>query len=169
MYRSLLPTLVKAQRDGQIEKGRKRTLDEGEDVELVVRIRSPELLSDAWWDQYQHPRRSAGGLLWKQHLPRESPSFLIVKPLLKLPTTQPPNSSTPWHISLSFYDKARRADFEKLERQFNVPKKMTLKGRLYGISFYLVYESDPIATNPLVSAVHAADPWYHVRQLHVSL
>ncbi len=53
MYRTLLPTLVKAQRDDQIEKGRQGKLDEGKDVDLDVRIRFPELLSDARWDQYQ--------------------------------------------------------------------------------------------------------------------
>ena len=149
-------------------------LDDGRDVDLNVRIRSPELLSDARWDRYQRGfvsiRAIVQGIYSGNNTYPENPLyFLTVTPLQKLPTTQPPNSSTPWHISVSFYDKARRADSEKLEQQFSVPKKVTLKGRLYGISFYLDYGSDPIATNPLVLAVHAADPWYHDRQLHVSL
>ena len=53
MYRTLIPTLVKAQRDGEIDKGRKGKVDEGEHVDLELRIRSPELLLDARWDRYQ--------------------------------------------------------------------------------------------------------------------
>ena len=140
MYRTLIPTLVKAQRDGQIEKGRKGKLDEGEHVDLELRIRSPELLPDARWDRYQRgfvSIRAVGQGVYSGNnsYPENHLYFVIVKPLQKLRSTQPPNSSTPWHISVSFYDKARRADFEELERQFSVPKKVTLKDRLHGIGF----------------------------------
>ena len=69
MHRTLIPTLVKAQRDGQIEKGRKGKLDEGEHVDLELRMRFPELLLDARWERYQRGFVSIraivqGGLLW---------------------------------------------------------------------------------------------------------
>ena len=98
----------------------------------------------------------------------EPPLFALkVTPLQRLATIQPPNSETPYHISVAFFDPAERRSFTALEQKYSEPREVTLKGRIRGMAFYLD-ATDPIASDPLIQSVHGKGHYAH-KPLHVSL
>ena len=89
-------------------------------------------------------------------------------PLQKLPTSTPPNSETPYHISVAFFDPAKRKMFEELERKYSKSKTVTLQGEIQGSSFKLDTTRCPVGSDELVKRLHAAGHYYN-RPLHISL
>ena len=62
---------------------------------------------------------------------------LEVQPLGNFPTTKPPNTETPWHISVAFYDRRQRREFDALVGKYRKFEVKTLDGHIQGASFEL--------------------------------
>ena len=93
---------------------------------------------------------------------------LEVQPLGNFPTTMPPNSETPWHISVAFYDRGQRRDFEKLVEKYRRSEVKTLVGHIQGASFELDTLRCEVGSDPLLQRLHRSG-YYGDRPLHISL
>ncbi len=107
MYRSIRPTLTRAQRDNVITQGRRGNVPAGTDVELADRTRKG-LMDRQRWESYKQGFKELKAKIRGVYLGNNGPWHsqplfaLEVIPLQKLPTTQPPNTATPYHISVAF-------------------------------------------------------------------
>ena len=174
MFRTLKPTLAEAQREGVIALGRRNAVPTGEDVALEDRTRAG-LGDDARWAKYKEGFTALRCKLRGAYLGNNHPQYasqplfaLEVKPLQRLPTTQPPNTATPYHVSVAFWDKKQREDFAALQQRFASTREVTLRGKIHGSIFELDPLSCPVGSDPLVRRVHQ-NGHYANRPLHVSL
>ena len=177
MHRTIIPTLRKANTDAPRQrvtaKGKRGQIPPGENFELEKRIRDPRLLGDAAWEAYKRNfttiRCKVKGVYLGSNEYPDNPLFsLRVTPLSELPTTRAPNSDTPWHISIEFFDPAQRQAFTALEQKYSKTRNLTLRGWIQGLAFYLDTSTDPIGSDPLVQEVHAKGHYRH-KPLHISL
>ena len=109
-----------------------------------------------------------GVYLGSQGYPEQPLFALEVTPLQRLPTNQPPNTATPYHISIAFSDPAKRREFTALEARYRKPRTVTLKGVVRGLAFYLDESRDPIARDALLQRVFRSGHYGH-KGLHISL
>ncbi len=101
--------------------------------------------------------------------PDEPLLVLAVYPHQLMPTRTHGDPNIPWHISLSFYDPNRRAQFKAIEEQWGKAREVTLRGWIAGSTFQLDPANCPVGSDPIVQAIHVADPHYGHIPLHVSL
>ena len=177
MYRSIRPTLQAADTDAKrrrvTEAGRRNAIPAGRDPGLPERMRNPRLLEDARWEKYKQGftelKANVRGVYLGSNENPERPLFALeVIPQQRLPTSQPPNTATPYHISISFYDPAQRRDFTALEARYSKWRTVTLKGFIRGLAFYLDEKRDPIARDPLLQRIFKSGHYGH-KGLHISL
>ena len=173
MQRTLIPTLKRAQRETTIALGTRGALPAGRDIALEDRTRAG--LSDpARWQEYvkgfKQLRCKVRGVYLGNNGPyATTPLFALeVMPMQRLPTTQAGNTATPYHISIAFYDRAQRRDFEELQRRFARPREVTLRGEINGNAFFLDENRCPIGSDPLIRRVHQ-NGHDSFKRLHVSL
>ena len=84
---------------------------------------------------------------------------------------RPPAYGTPWHISVGFAKNPPSPEQRAFMRRFAHPRIVRLRFseiKWNGVAT-LDPERDPIASDPVVKAFHASDPWYADRPLHISL
>ena len=177
MYRVLRPTLLEADTDAPrrrvTDAARRGAIPAGRDPDLSERMRNPRLLDDARWELYKQgftelKARVRGVYLGSQAYPEQPLFALEVTPLQRLPTNQPPNTATPYHISIAFFDPAKRREFAALEARYRKPRTVTLKGQIRGLAFYLDENRDPIARDKLLHRIFRAGHYGH-KELHISL
>ena len=146
----------------------------GEETELDHRLPHP------WHEWY--PRAHTGvnvhGIRCKIRpifLPPENrgePALfaLEVIPLQAMPSTIPPVANSPWHISLDFVkqDARQRWRITKITRRYYHAPEKILRGEVQGSMYVLDTQTDDIATDPDVRAIHFWGDYSH-RPLHISL
>jgi len=90
--------------------------------------------------------------------------------MMQFPTTKPPNSETPWHITIDFYNRWNRRDMDRLIEKYSTWKEYTLVGQLSGSggSFQMDRHRCEIASDPLVQQLHDAG-YYGDRPIHMSI
>ena len=93
--------------------------------------------------------------------------MLEVDPLQELPTTKPPDSATPWHISVAFYNPQRKQSFKAIERRYTQWREYTLIGWIQGASFYLDPQRCPVGSDPDLQALIRSDPWYGHKPIYL--
>ena len=173
MERTLIPTLQRAQRDTAIALGRRKALPAGRDIALEDRTRAG-LSNLIRWKEYvkgfKQLRCKVRGVYLGNNGPYATTHLfaLEVMRMHRLPTTQAGNTATPYHISIAFYDRAQRRDFDALQRRFARPREVTLRGQIHGNAFFLDETRCPIGSDPLIRRVHQNGHYSHKR-LHVSL
>ena len=88
---------------------------------------------------------------------------------MQFPTTKPPNSETPWHITIDFSSRHNRREMQQLIDKYSTWKEYTLVGEISrsGGSFQLDRHRCEIASDPLVQ-LHDGG-YYGDRGLHISL
>ena len=171
MWRAIRPTIARAQRENIISQGRRGAVPEGTDVELADRTRRG-LMERQRWDTYKKgfkeiKAKIRGVYLGNNGPWHNQPLFAIeVMPLQKLPTTQPPNTATLYHISVAFYDPAKRRDFETLHLRYSRTRTIVLKGEIRGGTFEIT--KGPIYKDTLLRKLHS-EGHYGDRSLHISL
>ena len=178
LNRRVQPTLSKFQRESVISQGQRGKIPDGVDYDLTQRIRNKKLLKDEKWYSYKKGFKTircrirgvylgsnyTDGYQWA-----DQPLYVIeVHPLQKLPTSKPPNSETPYHISVAFWDPQKRKLFEELERKYSQSRTVTLRGEIEGSSFKLDTKKCPVGSDELVKKLHSTGH-YKNRPLHISL
>ena len=93
---------------------------------------------------------------------------LEVKPLEEIPTTKPPNSQTPWHITVGFYDSYKAQEFRNIVEKYLDWTEYTLIGWVQGASFYLDTERCPVGSDQDLLALIRSDPYYGHKPIHMS-
>ena len=176
-------TLHDAQRRNAIHKGASPW---GEDTDIMDRL-SKEATKD-WDNVHRHFNRFQA--LVRAHYNKSdygSDPLLVleVKPHgphvktgqsgyrqrgMQFPTTKPPNSETPWHITIDFSNRWNRRDMQRLIERYSTFQEYTLVGQISGSggSFQLDRHRCEIASDPLVQQLHDAG-YYGNRGLHISL
>ena len=174
LNRRVRPTLTKFQRELVISQGQRGKIPDGVDYDLTQRIRNQKLLKDEKWHSYKKGFKTIrcrikGVYLGSNYTYANEPLYVIeVHPLQKLPTSKPPNSETPYHISVAFWDPKKRKMFEELERKYSKSRTVSLRCEIHGLSFKLDTTRCPVGSDELVKRVHAAGHYYH-KPLHISL
>ena len=114
LNRRVGPTLTKFQRESVISQGQRGKIPDGVDYDLTQRIRNQKLLKDEKWHSYKKGFKTLkckirGVYLGSNNTYANDPLYVIeMHPLQKLPTSKPPNSETPYHISVAFFDPKKR-------------------------------------------------------------
>ena len=93
---------------------------------------------------------------------------LEIIPLGNFPTTKPPNTETPWHVSVGFYDRAYAREFKALVNKYRNFEVKTLVGHIQGASFELDTLRCEVGSDPLLQNLHRLGH-YGNRPLHISL
>ena len=174
LNRRVQPTLSKFQRESVISQGQRGKIPDGVDYDLTPRIRDRNLLKDEKWHSYKKGFKTIrcrikGVYLGSNYTYANEPLYVIeVHPLQKLPTSKPPNSETPYHISVAFWDPQKRKLFEELERKYSQSRTVVLQGEIEGSSFKLDTKKCPVGSDELVKRLHSTGH-YHNRSLHISL
>ena len=173
LNRRVQPTLSKFQRESVISQGQRGKIPDGVDYDLTQRIRNKKLLKDEKWYSYKKGFKTIrcrikGVYLGSNYTYANEPLYVIeVRPLQKLPTSKPPNSETPYHISVAFWDPQKRKLFEELERKYSQSRTVVLQGEIEGSSFKLDTKKCPVGSDELVKRLHS-EGYYHNRPLHIS-
>ena len=173
LNRRVQPTLSKFQRESVISQGQRGKIPDGVDYDLTQRIRNKKLLKDEKWYSYKKGFKTIrcrikGVYLGSNYTYANEPLYVIeVHPLQKLPTSKPPNSETPYHISVAFWDPKKRKMFEELERKYSQSRTVVLQGEIEGSSFKLDTKKCPVGSDELVKKLHSTGH-YHNRPLHIS-
>ena len=174
LNRRVRPILTKFQREAVISQGKRGNIPTGVDYDHTQRMRNQNLLKDERWESYKKgfktlQCRIRGVYLGNNSNSANQPLFAIeVQPLQKLPTSKPPNSATPYHISVAFFDPNKRNMFDELERKYSKNKIVTLRGEISGLTFKLDTTRCPVGSDELIKRVHAEGHYYY-SPLHVSL
>ena len=165
-------TLHAAQRRNAIHKGASPW---GEDTDIMNRL-SKEAKAD--WDNVHRHFNRFKAMVRVRYMNSDygaDPLLVLeVKPLkqrgMQFPTTKPPNSETPWHITIDFSNSGNRRDMQRLIAKYSTFKEYTLVGQISGSggSFQLDRHRCEIASDPLVQQLHDAG-YYGNRGLHISL
>ena len=173
LNRRVRPTLTKFQRELVISQGQRGKIPTGVDYDHTQRMRNQNLLKDEKWHSYKKGFKTIrcrikGVYLGSNYTYANEPLYVIeVHPLQKLPTSKPPNSETPYHISVAFWDPKKRKMFEELERKYSRSETVTLIGEIEGSSFKLDTKKCPVGSDELVKRLHSTGH-YHNRPLHIS-
>ena len=166
-------TLHDAQRRNAIHKGASPW---GEDTDIMNRL-SKEAKGD-WENVHRHFNRFKA-MVRARYMNSDygaDPLLVLeVKPLkqrgIQFPTTQPPNSETPWHITVDFSDSRNSAKMRRMRRlieTYSTYKEYTLVGHIQGSSFELDRLRCEVGRDPLLQQLHDAG-YYGDRPLHISL
>ena len=166
MYSKLLINLHEMQRNNAIHKGR---IAPGIDTDVMDRL-SPASLAD--WDgvvrRFTRFRAKVRARYMNAAYGTEPLLVLEIQPLGNFPTTKPPNSETPWHISVGFYSHAYAREFNTLVDKYREFEVKTLVGHIQGASFELDTLRCDVGRDPLLQRLHRLG-YYGNRPLHISL
>ena len=166
MYSRLLINLHEMQRKNAIHKG---SIAPGVDTDVMDRL-SPE--SQADWDRvvrrFTRFRAKVRARYMNAAYGSDPLLVLEIQPLGKFPTTKPPNTETPWHISVGFYSDEYAREFKALVNKYRNFEVKTLVGHIQGASFYLDTLRCDIGRDPLLQHLHRLGH-YGNRPLHISL
>ena len=167
MYKGLLHNLHETQRRNAIHKGR---VAPGVDTDVMNRL-SPESLED--WDKvvrrFTRFRAKVRARYMNAAYGSDPLLVLEVQPLGgNFPTTKPPNSETPWHISVDFYNRGNARELKALVNKYRQFEVKTLVGHIQGASFELDTLRCDVGSDPLLQHLHRLG-YYGNRPLHISL
>ena len=167
MYKGLLHTLHETQRRNAIHRGQSPW---GVDTEIMDRL-SPAAEED--WDRVKQRftrfRANVRARYMNSDYGSDPLLVLEVKPLgNNFPTTKPPNSETPWHISVDFYNRENADELKALVNKYRKFEVKTLVGHIQGSSFELDTLRCDVGTDPLLQHLHQQG-YYGDRPLHISL
>ena len=170
MHRAIRPTLNRAQRDNVVAQGRRGAVPTGTDVELAKRARKG-LMEPQRWDSYKKGFKEIKAKIRGVYLGNNAwstqPLFALeVTPQQRLPTIQPPNTATPYHISVAFYDPAKRRAFDTLQQRYSRTRTVVLQGEIRGASFELT--KGPVHDDALLRDLHKEGHYGH-KSIHISL
>jgi hypothetical protein len=170
MHKRILQDLRDSHLTGVIAQGRARAVPRGIFTDVMDRL-APA--SDDWESVRNNFTRLRCRVRARYSGSNESPDtpllMLEVDPLQELPTTKPPDSATPWHISVAFYNPQRKQSFKAIERRYTQWREYTLIGWIQGASFYLDPQRCPVGSDPDLQALIRSDPWYGHKPIHISL
>ena len=171
MHRQLAPILMQRQRANMMERGRKGLVSEGIDKCIMTRLRPG---ADADWNSVKRNFTKMRVRMHAEYLGSNeystTPLFVIrVVPLDPhlMPVWGKPNSETPLHISIGFYDPEQKRRFDAVHRRYLKPREVELLGYIEGSTFRL--NGGPIANDDDIQLLHANDKWYGHIPLHVSM
>ena len=166
MHSRLLDSLHEMQRINAIHKG---TVPWGDDTEIMDRL-SPEASAD--WDNVKRRFTRFQAKVRARYMDsefNEQPLLVLeIQPVGPFPTTKPPNSNTPWHVSVGFYDHAYAREFKQLVDKYRKFEIKTLVGHIQGASFELDTLRCDVGSDPLLQHLHRLG-YYGNRPLHISL
>ena len=127
------------------------------------------------WDAVVQNFRTMRVRLHAEYLPSNrhptSPLLALVVEQLDehlAPIWGKPGSVTPLHISIAFYDRRRKREFDRVYKRYARPREVVLHGWIQGSTFAL-HPPDPIAGDADVQNLARSDPWYGHKGLHISL
>ena len=168
MHKHLVPTILSSHLQTSVARGKIR--------------KSPEVYTDIEQRLSKRAKRDWEGAtknfteieckIKAEYLPStgyaDNPLFaIVVKPLQKLPTTKPPGSETPYHISIAFHEPHVAKLLKAIHSEYAKWKTVFLKGYVQGSTFVLD-EKSPIASDPKIKEAHSKS-YYAKRPLHMSL
>ena len=166
MYKGLLNNLHEIQRKNAIHKG---SIAPGIDTDVMNRL-SPESLAD--WDRvvrrFTRFRAKVRARYMNAAYGTDPLLVLEIQPIGIFPTTKPPNSETPWHISVGFYSDEHAREFKALVDKYRKFEIKTLVGHIQGASFELDTLRCDVGSDPLLQHLHRLG-YYGNRPLHISL
>ena len=162
--------LHEAQRRNAIHKGASNW---GEDTEIMNRL-TPQAEED--WENVKMRFTRFKAMVRARYMNSDyggDPLLVLeVKPLkgrgIQFPTTKPPNSETPWHITVDFSNRYNRRGMKRLIERYSTFKEYTLVGHIQGSSFELDRLRCDVGSDRLLQELHDAG-YYGNRPLHISL
>ena len=171
MYRQLAPILMQRHRANMIERGSKGLVPEGINKCIMTRVHP---WANADWDNVKQNFVRMRVRMQAEYLPSNryyaTPLFVIsIVPLDPhlMPVWGKPNSETPLHVSIAFYDPAQKRTFDAIHNRYLKPREVELLGYIEGSTFRL--EGGPIADDLDIQHLHANDYEYGHKALHVSM
>ena len=166
MHRGILHDLHETQRKNAIHKGR---IAPGVDTDVMDRL-SPASLAD--WDgvvrRFTRFRAKVRARYMNAAYGTDPLLVLEIQPIGNFPTTKPPNSEIPWHISVAFYSDENKREFKALVDKYRKFEIKTLVGHIQGASFELDTLRCDVGSDPLLQHLHRLG-YYGNRPLHISL
>ena len=171
MRKRIREDLYENQRRGVAQRGHQNAVAYGVNTDVWQRL-SPAAEAD--WETIRTTFtrlrcRIRGRYLGSNTYP-DTPLFVLeVVPLEPLPTIKPPNSETPWHISVAFYNPQLARDFNVLIDRYAHFREYTLIGWIQGASFYLDTHACPIGSDVQLQELVRQDPSYGHKPIHISL
>ena len=166
MYKGLLNNFHEIQRKNAIHKG---SIAPGIDTDVMNRL-SPESLAD--WDRvvrrFIRFRAKVRARYMNAAYGTDPLLVLEIQPIGNFPTTKPPNSEIPWHISVAFYSDENKREFKALVDKYRKFEIKTLVGHIQGASFELDTLRCDVGSDPLLQHLHRLG-YYGSRPLHISL
>ncbi len=154
-----------------MERGRKGLVSKGIDTDIMKRIHR---WANADWDSVMYNFDRMRVRIHAEYLGSNAwpttPLFVIsVVPLDPhlMPVWGKPNSETPLHISIGFYDPEQKRRFDAVHRRYLKPREVELLGYIEGSTFRL--NGGPIANDDDIQLLHANDKSYGHKPLHVSM
>ena len=171
MWRRIWSDLYENQRRGVIRQAYANAIPRGVDTDIMQRL---SVAAEADWDairtQFTRLRcRIRARYSGNNAFPDNPLLVLEVVPLEELPTTKPPNSETPWHISVAFYNPALAREFQVITDRYALPREFTLEGWIQGSTFVLDTRECPVGSDRQLQELVAQDPWYGHKAIHISL
>ena len=166
MYKQLFAIQALRHRQNGIEQGLRGQVVEDRHIDIMDRIR-PWAQED--WDSVVRVRLRSVYLPSNRH--PEAPLLALAVEQLdpeEAPVFGKPQSETPLHISVAFYNAERKREFDEVFERYQKPQEVVLHGRIQGSTFEL-RPPDPIAADPEVAALKRGDAYYGNRPLHISL
>ena len=160
---------------------------EGEWADIADRYRHPEIATDEGWHNFignmnnqLRCRIKAEYLTPDKDYPDEPLLAIVIDPLQDLPTIRPPDSETPWHVSIGFYStkygpikdgtKADRANYkkalERIQRNYAEWAEVILLGHTQG-GTWVLNDDSPVKNDPDIQFVHD-NSHYHDRAIHMT-
>ena len=166
MKRKIQNDLHEMQRKNAIHKG---PVPPGIDTDVMDRL-SPA--SQADWDsvvkRFTRFRAKVRARYMNAAYDSEPLLVLEIQPLGDFPTVKPPNSETPWHVSVGFYSRAYAREFNALVDKYREFEVKTLVGHIQGASFELDTLRCDVGSDRLLQRLHRLG-YYGNRPLHISL
>ena len=166
MKRKIQNDLHEMQRKNAIHKG---PVPSGIDTDVMDRL-SPASLAD--WDsvvrRFTRFRAKVRARYMNAAYGTDPLLVLEIQPIGNFPTTKPPNSEIPWHISVAFYSDENKREFKALVDKYRKFEIKTLVGHIQGASFELDTLRCDVGSDPLLQHLHRLG-YYGNRPLHISL
>ena len=157
MHRQLAPILMQRQRANMMERGRKGLVSKGIDKCIMKRIHP---WANADWNSVKYNFTRMRVRMHAEYLGSNAwhttPLFVIsVVPLDPhlMPVWGKPNSETPLHISIGFYDPEQKRRFDAVHRRYLKPREVELLGYIEGSTFRL--NGGPIADDNDIQLLQA--------------
>ena len=168
MHKHLIPTVLRSHLQSALARGKLKREPQVH-TDIMQRL-SARAIRD--WDEATRDLTQIKCKVKAEYYPTEgyadNPLLAIaVKPLQELPTTSPPMSETPYHVSIAFHEKHLAKLLKSIHTKYAKWKTVTLTGYVQGSTFVLDSKS-PIANDPMIREAKAKS-YYSNRNLHISL